>query len=209
MTRCECRVSPLRASGARSGTRPTPEPDLLFQQCDCLYTSGAILYLLEVDLPMQNVRRILVPGASYFITVVTYRREPLLLTDTNLFHSAWSGQDLYAWVVLPDHFHAVMCPSKGDISGAVHRFKIRYSRYFRDCIRPGRVWQNRFWDHLIRDEADLKRHTDYIHYNAVKHHIAATPIEHSQSSLAEFLSRGQYDLTWGKMKLDFDGDFGE
>ncbi|MEJ2676445.1 MAG: hypothetical protein P8011_14880, partial [Acidihalobacter sp.] len=31
------------------------------------------------------------------------------------------------------------------------------------------IWQRRFWDHLIRDEADLQRHVDYTHYNPVKH----------------------------------------
>ncbi len=31
------------------------------------------------------------------------------------------------------------------------------------------VWQRRFWEHQIRDERDLQRHVDYIHYNPVKH----------------------------------------
>jgi putative transposase len=31
------------------------------------------------------------------------------------------------------------------------------------------VWQPRFWGHFIRDEEDLQRHLDYIHYNPVQH----------------------------------------
>ena len=31
------------------------------------------------------------------------------------------------------------------------------------------IWQRRFWEHQIRDENDLQRHVDYIHYNPVKH----------------------------------------
>ncbi|MGZ8143456.1 MAG: REP-associated tyrosine transposase [Methylosarcina sp.] len=31
------------------------------------------------------------------------------------------------------------------------------------------LWQRRFWDHLIRDEADYQVHLDYIHWNPVKH----------------------------------------
>ena len=31
------------------------------------------------------------------------------------------------------------------------------------------VWQRRFWEHMLRDEEDLNRHLDYIHYNPVKH----------------------------------------
>jgi putative transposase len=33
-------------------------------------------------------------------------------------------------------------------------------------IRPGErgIWQRRFWEYAIRDEADYRRHVDYIHY---------------------------------------------
>ena len=35
------------------------------------------------------------------------------------------------------------------------------------------VWQRRYWEHLIRDEDDLRTHIDYIHFNPVKHgHVA-------------------------------------
>ena len=37
--------------------------------------------------------------------------------------------------------------------------------------RESNVWQRRFWEHNIRDEADLERHLDYIHYNRVKHGV--------------------------------------
>ncbi len=30
-------------------------------------------------------------------------------------------------------------------------------------------WQDRFWEHTIRDEEDLLHHFEYIHYNPVKH----------------------------------------
>ncbi len=32
-----------------------------------------------------------------------------------------------------------------------------------------KVWQRRFWEHLLRNEADWHAHMDYIHYNPVKH----------------------------------------
>jgi hypothetical protein len=34
------------------------------------------------------------------------------------------------------------------------------------------VWQRRFWGYVIRDETDLARHLDYIHYNPIKHGLA-------------------------------------
>lgn len=31
------------------------------------------------------------------------------------------------------------------------------------------IWQRRYWEHLIRDDDDLRRHIDYIHFNPVQH----------------------------------------
>jgi putative transposase len=31
------------------------------------------------------------------------------------------------------------------------------------------IWQRRYWEHLIRNDRDLERHVDYIHWNPVKH----------------------------------------
>ena len=31
------------------------------------------------------------------------------------------------------------------------------------------IWQRRFWEHAIRDDADFERHVDYIHFNPAKH----------------------------------------
>lgn len=53
------------------------------------------------------------------------------------------------------------------------------SRFTRSLAKAGRVrprnakgeydlWQRRYWEHTVRDEADLARHVDYIHCNPVK-----------------------------------------
>lgn len=92
----------------------------------------------------------------------------------------------------------------------MHDFKIRYSRYFRKTFGPGRVWQNRFWDHIIRDQDDIKNHLNYIHFNPVKHSLVTDPFEYKQSSFAKYLKEGYYQLGWGaNAKLEFEGMFGE
>ena len=74
----------------------------------------------------------------------------------------------------------------------------------------GRVWQNRFWDHIIRDEKDLNKHIDYIHYNAVKHGIVANAIEWKYSSIHQYFEDELHSKEWGSTeKLSFVGDFGE
>src|SRR5437667_3305593 len=44
------------------------------------------------------------------------------------------------------------------------------------------VWQRRFWEHTVKDESDLERHFDYIHYNPVKHGLVESPRDWPYSS---------------------------
>ncbi|XLM22241.1 transposase, partial [Chromobacterium piscinae] len=44
------------------------------------------------------------------------------------------------------------------------------------------IWQRRYWEHQIRDEADLQAHVDYIHYNPVKHGHVERVLEWPYSS---------------------------
>jgi putative transposase len=59
------------------------------------------------------------------------------------------------------------------------------------------VWQRRFWEHLIRDEADYLRHVEYIHYNPVKHGLAACPHAWAYSTFSQWCADGHYELDWG------------
>jgi len=77
-------------------------------------------------------------------------------------------------------------------------------------VRAGRVWQWRFWDHIIRDQRDFNKHLDYIHYNPVKHGLVSSPLEYPHSSFAQYVDEGFYRPDWvQKDAPDLDGDFGE
>ena len=74
----------------------------------------------------------------------------------------------------------------------------------------GRVWQNRFWDHVIRDEDDFDRHLDYIHRNSVKHGFSSGPFDWSYSSFRKFHEMGIYEGDWGLIApRNEDNDYGE
>jgi putative transposase len=62
---------------------------------------------------------------------------------------------------------------------------------------PLRVWQDRFWDHLIRNQNDFNRHLDYIHYNPVRHGYVSTPEAWQASSFKVYQQRGHYAPMWG------------
>jgi putative transposase len=54
------------------------------------------------------------------------------------------------------------------------------------------VWQKRFWEHQIRDERDLQRHVDYIHYNPVKHGLVKNIDTWPWSTYHKYIKSGRY-----------------
>lgn len=76
----------------------------------------------------------------------------------------------------PDHLHCIWKLPEGDSNYSQRwgSIKSAFSREYRKCEprHEGfneKLWQNRFWERLIRDEDDLSVHIDYIHFNPVKH----------------------------------------
>ena len=59
------------------------------------------------------------------------------------------------------------------------------------------MWQRRFWEHTVRDADDFKRCLDYLHYNPVKHGLAATAADYPWSTFRRWVTRGEYTLERG------------
>ncbi len=66
------------------------------------------------------------------------------------------------------------------------------------------VWQDRYWEHYIRDEVDLLRHVEYIHYNPVKHGLTKRPIDWQWSSFQRYVRMGFYEADWGESEIKID-----
>ena len=167
---------------------------------------------------MTNIRRYYKDGNIYFLTHVTCNRDPILIDNFDLFDESIRSLkmknkfDIFAWVVLPDHFHMIINPFKEDLSVLMKKLKLKVSaRYrIRNKSTSGRIWQYRFWDHIIRDQNDLNKHIDYIHYNPVKHNLVMSPFEWKYSSVHEYRNEGYYNDDWGvKDRLTFKGEFVE
>jgi putative transposase len=60
------------------------------------------------------------------------------------------------------------------------------------------IWQRRFWEHTIRNQEDLNRHVDYIHFNPVKHGLVKNVSDWPWSSFHRFVIMGHYDRSWGE-----------
>jgi putative transposase len=58
------------------------------------------------------------------------------------------------------------------------------------------IWQRRYWEHLIRDEADFRAHLDYVHINPVKHGLVERVVDWPYSTFHHFVNQGVYPLDW-------------
>jgi putative transposase len=141
----------------------------------------------------MRYRRAFVPGASYFFTVVTEKRHAIFASSEavavlrNAFRVIRSTRpfELDAIVVMPEHLHCIwtLPPDDADFATRWRLIKTWFTKHCdpvlrrspnepRATSRPQAIWQHRYWEHLLRDEADFVRHVEYIHFNPVKHGLA-------------------------------------
>lgn len=176
---------------------------------------------------MVAYRRNFISGGSYFFTVTMLNRTSRLLIEhidelRTAFVSVRAERpfEIDAIVVLPDHLHCVWTLPPGDADYALRwrEIKSRFSRRIPSGERRtvGRInkrerglWQRRYWEHTLRDESDMMRHIDYIHYNPVKHGHASRTADWPYSSFHRFVRRGIYPLNWGMADEINHGKFGE
>jgi putative transposase len=114
--------------------------------------------------------------------------------------------------LLPNHLHCIWTLPESDSNYSVRWKEIKrlFAKQYLELIGPGGVrnashlkqgeaaiWQRRFWEHTIKDEEDLRRHIDYIHYNPVKHGLVQNVCDWPWSSFHRYVRKGSYGLDWG------------
>jgi putative transposase len=121
---------------------------------------------------------------AYFVTICVFQREcvfgeivngeMILSRSGERTLEVWEGLplrfptiELDAFVIMPNHLHAVICLTGSDaltISMVLRAFKSLSARAINQELerteRP--AWQKRFWDRVIRDDAELERTRRYI-----------------------------------------------
>jgi putative transposase len=175
---------------------------------------------------MVQYRRNRIGGGTYFFTVTLKDRRSRLLHECVQQLRASYAQvrrerpfETVAVAVLPEHLHAIWTLPEGDAdySGRWRSIKGGFSQSLAamSLIEKQRgqrrydLWQSRFWEHTIRDEDDLRRHIDYIHYNPVKHGLVSRVVEWPHSSFHRFVERGDLTLDWATGPSEEGTSFGE
>lgn len=164
---------------------------------------------------MANYRRAWHPGGTWFFTVNLLERHnnSLLTQNIDLLRQAVAQTRadhpfiIHAWVVLPEHLHCIieLPPNDTDFAVRWRLIKAHFSRgipavQWRNTSREKRgeraIWQRRFWEHLIRDEADFNAHMDYVHFNPVKHGLVQAVAEWPYSTFHRLVEKGVYTADW-------------
>jgi REP-associated tyrosine transposase len=105
------------------------------------------------------------------------------------------GGKIEAYVLMPDHIHFLIKQGDVPFSKRVHAFKLQsnYAIYG----RQKQLWQDRFWEHRIRDDEDYKNHIEHIHFNPVQHGYVSSPDDWEYSSFKQFAKEDlyEYDLS--------------
>lgn len=182
---------------------------------------------------MSNYRRANTKGATYFFTVVIYRRQRFLYEE-NVKEALRNGiRDVQtthpftidAWVLLPDNLHCIwtLPPNNANLGtrwAMIKRFvtkrcgpDLRRDDWMNASKRKrneSTLWQRRFWEHRIRDDWDYELHMDYIHYNPVKHSFVKNVKDWPHSTFHRYVREGVYCDNWGgDGSVAIDEGFGE
>jgi REP element-mobilizing transposase RayT len=86
-----------------------------------------------------------------------------------------SGAGLYAWALLPNHFHLLLRTGSRPLSRLMQQLLGDYADLFNSRHRrSGHLFQNRFKSTLIDEESYLLEVLRYIHLNPVRSRLAVT-----------------------------------
>lgn len=176
---------------------------------------------------MVYYRRNRVPGGTYFFTAtLANRRSRNLIEHINDLRASFRAVrrerpfQIEAIVVLPDHLHTVWTLPENDLdyparwraikSQFTRRIRTRSVRLKANSRGEYDLWQRRYWEHTIRNEDDLQKHVDYIHYNPVKHGLVNRVTEWPYSSFHRYVRLGWLSQDWATPSQPDDGyNYGE
>jgi len=144
----------------------------------------------------MEYRRIFANGYSYYLTLVTHQRKPILIDNIEQLRQAFRyskknyDYTIDAIVILPDHLHMIITPKKAKeypkiITNIKRAFvyqtvgrglRTPTIKNVKTNLTPSKykrshagIWQERYYEHTIRNEKDLLEKMAYIKNNPIKH----------------------------------------
>ncbi|MFZ0964726.1 MAG: transposase [Terriglobia bacterium] len=144
---------------------------------------------------MSRLRRLVVSDRWFFITCRVLPRRGILSASefaclAQVIHERREehGFLLSAWVLLPDHWHAIICPPYPlTISTVMEAIKGGATKRVNRLRRErGLLLQPRFFDRALRTVKEYHEKVWYIHLNPVKAGLAKRPQDWPWSSVHDY-----------------------
>ena len=135
-----------------------------------------------------------VPHETYFVRWCTAGGEPILAQDAAAAEvfSALRYAEEQAWVlvigyvIMPDHVHILMkLEGLKPLCDVIRSLKGYTGRRIGELLgRRGPVWQDQYYEHLVRNPAERDGYLNYMAMNPVARGLAARPGEYKWASVA-------------------------
>ena len=144
---------------------------------------------------MSQVHRLRVSDRMFFVSV-NLRRSLARFTEAEYALIAASldetrrrlGVALCGYVLMPDHWHALLWPHHpvtiSEVVSEVKSVSARRVNGLRE--RRGHLWQHQFWDRFVRHSREYGARLNYMHNNPVRKGLVAKPEDWPWSSFQNF-----------------------
>ncbi|NQT06922.1 MAG: transposase [Candidatus Omnitrophica bacterium] len=155
---------------------------------------------------MSKIRRYYEPNAVYNITCNAYARRPIFkgkkaadcLLSTLGYYRYILRFSLYCYCIMPEHLHVIIQPhlKKYNISQIMKHIKGSFARTHNNLTyKSGPIWQNRFYDTILRDEQALMTRINYILQNPIRANIIREAEDYPYSSAKVYLKDEEDHIT--------------
>ena len=160
--------------------------------------------MVDHDTPHQNQlrkARFSQPGGLYFLTkcalqgCVFSEQQRNSVVDALYWHRDSRQMRLHAFVVMPDHWHALLSLESIENISMLMRNICRHSNFLSRKKSKSICWQKGFYDHKIREHESVVDIVRYIESNPVRKKLTAKSESWQWSSAyPEFIGRN--DRIW-------------
>ncbi len=100
------------------------------------------------------------------------------LVEKAMLHHHGQRFRMLAWVVMPNHVHALMETGQTPLAKTLQNWKSIVAVGANKMLgRAGRFWQAEYWDRFMRDEVQTQKAVRYIENNPVKAKLCRAPEE--------------------------------
>ncbi len=158
---------------------------------------------------MVTLKHFIEKGAVYYVTSVTRNRREIFFDEfaarflliTIAYHKYILEFSLFGYVIMPDHFHILLQPNdKYQLSKLMNYIKGNFARkYNLYRSEKGHIWQEGYFETVMRSEKDVINRLNYMHNNPVRKNLVKEPKNYEFSSYNQY-----YGIKREKIQIPID-----